>query len=38
MYDISKYNILNTYIKHKKHNCITLPISNKIIMNKIAQE
>ena len=32
MYDMSKYYMLKTYIKYKKHNFITLPISNKIII------
>ena len=35
---MSKYHILKTYIKHKKHNFITLPISNKIKITKIAQK
>ena len=38
MYDISKYHMLKTYIKHKKHNFITLPISNKIMNKKMAQK
>ena len=29
-----KYHMLKTYIKIKKHNFITLPISNKIIIKK----
>ena len=28
------YHILKRYIKHKKHNFITLPISNKIMIKK----
>ena len=32
---MSKYHMLKIYIKHKKHNFITLPISNKIIIKKI---
>ena len=35
---MSKYHMLKTYIKHKKHNVITLPISNKIIIKKMAQK
>ena len=38
MYDMLKYHMLKTYIKHKKHNFITLPISNKIIIKKMAQK
>ena len=30
--------MLKKYIKHNKHNCITLPISNKIMNTKIAQK
>ena len=29
-----KYHMLKKYIKHKKHNFITLPISNKITNKK----
>ena len=38
MYDMSKYHMLKTYIKHKKHNFITLPISNKIMIKKMVQK
>ena len=31
---MSKYHMLKTYIKHKKHMFITLPISNKIMIKK----
>ena len=31
---MSKYHMLKTYIKHKKHNFIILLISNKIIIKK----
>ena len=34
MYDMSKCHMLKTYIKHKKHNFITQPISNKIMNTK----
>ena len=34
---MSKYHISKTYIKHKNHNFITLPISNKIMIKKMAQ-
>ena len=33
-----KYHMLKTYIKHKKNKFITLPISNKIIIKKMAQK
>ena len=36
MNDMSKYHMLITYIKHNKHNFITLPISNKIMIKKMA--
>ena len=36
MYDMSKYHMLKIYIKHNKYNFITLPISYKIIIKKIA--
>ena len=36
MYTI--YHILKRYIKHKKHNFITLPISNKIMIKKMAKK
>ena len=36
MYEILKYHMLKTYIKHTKHNFITLPISNKIMNTKMA--
>ena len=35
---MSKYHMLKTYIKHKKHNFITLPISNKIMNKNMAQK
>ena len=35
---MSKYHILKIYIKHKKHNFITLPISNKIMIKTMAQK
>ena len=38
MYDMSKYHILKTYIKHNKHNCISLPISNKIMIKTMVQK
>ena len=31
---MSKYYMLKSYIKHKKHSFITLPISNKIMIKK----
>ena len=34
---MSKYHMLKIYIKHKKHNFITLLISNKIMNTKIPQ-
>ena len=38
MYDMSKYHMLKTYIKHNKHHFITLPISIKIMNTKMAQK
>ena len=38
MYDMSKYHMLKTYIKHKKRKFITLPISNKIMNTKMVQK
>ena len=35
---MSKYHMLKTYIKHKKHNFITILISNKIMNTKMAQK
>ena len=35
---MSKYHVLKTYIKLKKYNYITLPISNKIMNTKMAQK
>ena len=32
------YHILKIYIKHKKHNFITLPISNKIMIKTMAKK
>ena len=37
MYAMSKYHMLKTYIKHTKYNFIILPISNKIMITKMAQ-
>ena len=38
MYDMSKYHMLKTYIKRTKFNFITPPISNKIMITKMAQK
>ena len=38
MYDISKYHMLKSYINHNKHNFITLPISNKMMIKKMVQK
>ena len=38
MYDMSKFHMSKTYIKHTKYNFITLPISNKIMNIKMAQK
>ena len=38
MYDMSKYHMLKTYINHTKYNFVTIPISNKIMIKKMAQK
>ena len=35
---MSKYHMLKTYIKHKKRNFTTPPISNKITIKQMAQQ
>ena len=35
---MSKYHMLKIYAKHKKHNYITLHISNKIMNTNMAQK
>ena len=35
---MSKYHMVKIYIKHKKHNFITLHISNKIMNKTMAQK